>query len=181
LHERRFAGNPDRLRSPARLEWLEPERVIDLCLEAFAPKSVLDVGTGTGLFAERFATRGLKVAGIDAEPSMIEAARHYVPGVSFRHASAEVIPYPDHAFDLVFLGMVLHETDDRLQALREARRVARLGAAALEWPYQEGTSGPALAQRLSPPEITELSRSAGFVDVEMLPLSYLVLYRMTVG
>jgi ribosomal protein L11 methylase PrmA len=68
-----------------RVEFLEVERVIDLCLEAFAARSVLDVGTGTGLFAEGFAARGLKVAGIDANPAMVEAARRYVSQSSGRH------------------------------------------------------------------------------------------------
>jgi ubiquinone/menaquinone biosynthesis C-methylase UbiE len=180
LHERRFAGDPNRLRSAARLEWLEPERVINLCLEAFAAQSVLDVGTGTGLFAERFAARGLRVTGIDADPTMVEVARRYVPQATFRHASAEAIPFPDGAFDLVFLGMVLHEADDRLQALNEAHRLARVGAAALEWPYQAEASGPPLAHRLSPEEMADLGRSAGFSAVEMLPLSRLVLYRLVI-
>src|SRR5512139_2313250 len=103
------------LRSPERLALLEIEHVIDLCLTAFPAKSVLDVGTGTGLFAEGFVARGLRVAGIDVSPAMIEAARHLVPQARFRHASAEAVPFGDEAFDLAFMGLVLHEADDRLQ------------------------------------------------------------------
>lgn len=181
VHERRFAGGPEMLRSPRRVQFLEVDRVIDLCLEAFAARSVLDVGTGTGLFAEGFAARGLKVAGIDANPAMVEAARRYVSQEEFQQAPAEAIPYPNCAFDLVFLGLVLHEADDRLQALQEARRVARVGVAVLEWPYREGEHGPPLAHRLRPEEVTVLAQATGFSQVETLHLTHLVLYRLSIG
>jgi ubiquinone/menaquinone biosynthesis C-methylase UbiE len=179
MHEKRFPGSPEMLRSPQRVELLEVEHVVDLCLEALPAKSVLDVGTGTGLFAGRFAARGLEVAGIDANPVMVEAARRLVPQGRFRHAPAEVVPHPDGAFDLVFMGLVLHETDDPEQALREARRVARLRAAVLEWPYQAEGAGPPLAHRLQPELVTALAQAAGFAQVETLPLVHLVLYRLS--
>lgn len=178
MHERRFAGSAGMLHSPERLALLEIERVVDLCLEAFPAESVLDVGTGTGLFAKGFAARGLNVAGIDVNPAMIETARRLVPQARFRHAPAEAIPYDDSTFDLAFLGLVLHEADDRLQALREARRVARLGAAVLEWPFRQAEYGPPLAHRLKPDEIVTLAQNVSFSRIETLPLSYLVLYHL---
>jgi SAM-dependent methyltransferase len=178
MNERRFSGDPHLLRSAQRVELLEVERVIDLCLEAMPARSVLDVGTGTGLFAEHFAARGLEVAGVDANPAMIEAVRQLVPQGRFRHASAEVLPYRNGSFDLVFLGLVLHETDDPGLALREARRVARLGAVVLEWPYRVTDYGPPLEHRLPPERVTTMAHEAGFDQVEALPLSRLVLYRL---
>jgi ubiquinone/menaquinone biosynthesis C-methylase UbiE len=181
MHERRFAGSAGMLHSPDRLALLEIERVVDLCLEAFPAGSVLDVGTGTGLFAKGFAARGLNVAGIDVNPTMIEAARRLVPQARFRHAPAEAIPYDDGAFDLAFLSLVLHEADDRPQALREARRVARLGVAVLEWPFRQAEYGPPLAHRLRPDEIVALAHKVGFSRIETLPLSHLVLYHLAGG
>ncbi len=178
MHEKRFPGSPEMLRSAQRVQLLEVERVLDLCLEVFPARSVLDVGTGTGLFAEAFAARGLEVAGIDANPVMVEAARRFVPQGRFRHAPAEVIPHRDGAFDLVFMGLVLHETDDREQALGEARRVARLGIAALEWPYRVEDYGPPLAHRLKNEDVVAMAREAGFGRVEAISLDRLVLYRL---
>ena len=178
MQERRFAGSAGMLNSPERLALLEIERVVGLCLEAFPAASVLDVGTGTGLFAKGFAARGLKVAGIDVNPTMVETARRSVPQARFRHAPAEAIPYDDGAFDLAFLGFVLHETGDRLQALREARRVARMGTAVLEWPFRYAEYGPPLAHRLRPDEIVALAQNASFSRIETLHLSHLVLYHL---
>lgn len=181
MHERRFPGSAAMLQSPERLAFLELEHVVDLCLAAFPAASVLDVGTGSGLFAKGFADRGLEVTGIDVRPEMLEAAQRHVPQGRFRLAPAEAIPYKDGAFDLAFLGLVLHETDDRLQALREARRVARLGAAVLEFPFRQEDYGPPLVHRLKPDQIATLARDAGFARVEMLPLTHLILYRLAGG
>jgi len=178
MHERRFRGEMKMLRTPDRVKLLEVERVIKLCLETFTARTVLDVGTGTGLFAEGFAAQGLEVTGIDANPEMIEAARRFVPQAHFRRAPAELLPYSEDTFDLVFLGLVLHETDDALSALREAHRVARLGVAVLEWPYQEAAYGPPLAHRLRPETVISLAQIAGFQNIDTLPLTQLVLYRL---
>ena len=84
MNEKLFAGDLARLRAPERVARLEVARVVDLCLEGADVKAVLDVGTGTGLFAEAFVQRGLTVAGVDTNPAMIEAVREYVPGAAFR-------------------------------------------------------------------------------------------------
>jgi SAM-dependent methyltransferase len=179
MHEKRFDGEIERLRAPARVERLEVERVSTYCLEAAVLKDALDVGTGTGLFAEAFSERGLKVSGVDANPEMIAAARQFVPKGSFREATAEALPYPNASFDLVFFGLVLHESDDPLKALQEAWRVTRNRVCILEWPYRDEEIGPPLAHRIKPEELTHLIHEAGFSQWEMQALSHTVVYRLT--
>ena len=181
MNERRYAAAVERLRSPQRVALLEIKRVADLLLGDITAHSTLDVGTGSGLFAEEFAARGLEVAGVDVNPEMVEAAGQFVPGGSFQQAPAEQLPYSNHAFDLVFLGHVLHETDDPVRALSEARRVARLRVAVLEWPYQDEQQGPPLAHRLRPEQIKAFAWDAGLTSVVSLPLSHMALYSMTVS
>ena len=50
-HERRFNGAADRLRAADRVARLEVPRVVALSLAGLTATSVLDVGTGTGIFA----------------------------------------------------------------------------------------------------------------------------------
>ncbi len=176
-HGHRF-NQIERLRSPERLARLEVERVVDLALEGPLLQSVIDIGIGTGVFAELFARHGLKVTGIDPNPEMLEAARSFVPGGDFRQAVAEEIPYPDRSFDLAFLGLVLHETDDLLKALQEAYRVSKTRVVVLEWPYAEQDFGPAIEERLRPEYIETLSKQVGFERIETIPLTNLVLYRL---
>jgi SAM-dependent methyltransferase len=180
MHEKRFEGDISRLRSPERVERLEVKRVVGLCLENDQVDSALDVGTGTGLFAEAFAGHGLTVAGIDVNPEMLVSARDLVPNGDFRTGTAEALPYPDRSFDLVFLGLVLHEADDSLKALKEALRVARKRVGILEWPYREQSFGPPLAHRLNPEDLAGLFKKAGFRKWQRTDLSNIVLYLLEV-
>ena len=117
------------------------ERVTSLALEGLAGvKVVLDVGTGTGLFAGQFAASGLQVTGLDADPEMLPA-QQFVPGGIFREGVAEKLPFPDGSFDLVFMGLLLHEADDILSA-SGSTRVFRMRLAVLEWPDEEQSFGP---------------------------------------
>ena len=179
MHERRFNREIERLRDPERIARLEVVRVIALALEDLQDvHSVLDVGTGSGLFAEHFADRGLIVSGVDANPDMLPAARQYVPSATFQEGTAENLPFPDDSFDLVFMGLVLHETDDRLFALREAKRVALKRIAILEWPHEQQPFGPPTPDRISYPQLQALAKEAGLKQVEQIRLENLVLYRL---
>ena len=178
MHERRFHADIKSLRSTERMALMEVEKVVELCLEGIQAQNALDVGTGSGIFAEAFAARGLVVAGIDANPEMVKTAKGYVPQGKFKLAPAEAVPYPDKSFDLVFLGHVLHETDDAFKALQEAHRVARQRVAVFEWPYLDEEFGPPLAHRLKPETIGDLARQAGFQEFEAVPLEHMAFYRL---
>ncbi len=175
-HGKRYGAGPERLRSPERLALLEVSRVVDLCLEGIRAVGALDVGTGTGLFAEAFAARGLQVTGVDPHPGLLEAARRLVTGVRFEAGTAEKLPFQDGAFDIAMLSHVLHETDDPAAALGEARRVARLRVCVLEWPYADEQRGPPISHRLRPSEIEAFARQAGFSEVRRIDLSHMQLY-----
>jgi ubiquinone/menaquinone biosynthesis C-methylase UbiE len=177
-HERRFHGGADRLRSAERLELMEVPRVVALCRDGLTVQAMLDVGTGTGLFAEAFAAYGVAATGIDVNAQLLAAARELVPAGKFLEAPAESLPFPDRSFDLVFFGLVLHETDDALAALKEALRVTRDRVAILEWPYREGPQGPPLEHRLKEGSIAELALKAGFQKLETVHLRHLDLYSL---
>ncbi|MBN1771266.1 MAG: methyltransferase domain-containing protein [Deltaproteobacteria bacterium] len=178
--DRPYAGTAARLRRPERLVWLEIDRVVPLCLEGLDVATVLDVGTGGGLFAEAFAARGLTVAGCDVNEELLEAARAAVPQAAFLACTAEELPYDDSSFDLVFLGGVLHEIHDVDRSLVQARRVARARVAVEEWPYREDPHAPPLGHQLPPERVEEAAHRAGFRKVERLELKYMVLYRLDV-
>jgi ubiquinone/menaquinone biosynthesis C-methylase UbiE len=176
--ERRFHGAAQDLRSPARVALLQVATVVRLSLEGALIRSVLDVGTGSGIFAEAFAGQALRVTGIDANEEMLRVARAAIPGVVFREAVLEELPFGKRSFDLVFLGHVLHETDDPFKALREARRVARERVAILEWPYRREQQGPPLHHRLPADKIESLAKAAGYSSTERLELEHMDLFRL---
>ncbi|HTX78715.1 MAG TPA: class I SAM-dependent methyltransferase [Longilinea sp.] len=179
MHERRFKGDPSRLRSPERVARMEVERVVTLCLQGTpAVHTVLDIGTGSALFAEEFAKRELKVGGVDANQEMVASARQYVPDGDFRQGEAEHLPFPDATFDMAFMGVLLHETDDTLQALNEAHRVVTQRLMVLEWPYEVQDFGPGLEERLSEERLADLARQAHFKPPTSIRLKNVILYRL---
>ncbi len=178
-HDRRFQGEADRLRAPQRLALMEVPRVAALSIENLSIKNMLDVGTGTGVFAEAFSELGLAVTGIDVNADLLSLAQQHVSIGKFQLAPAEKIPFPDRSFDLAFLGHVLHETDDALTALTEARRVSRQRVAILEWPYRDEQQGPPLQHRLKPETIADLIKRAGYTNFEYLQLQHMDFYRLT--
>ena len=103
-NEKIFTGSPDQLRTPERIQSLDISDVLEHCLNHGDIHSVLDVGTGSGLFAEAFAKRGLEVRGIDSNPDMVQEAQKRVPLAYFKQGRIESIPYANATFDLVFCG-----------------------------------------------------------------------------
>lgn len=92
---------------------------------------VLDIACGTGV-ATRLAAQAVghdsRVAGLDANPGMLEVARTASPDrIEWFAAPAEDLPLPDGAFDLALCSMGLQFFADKEQALREARRVLAPG------------------------------------------------------
>jgi ubiquinone/menaquinone biosynthesis C-methylase UbiE len=166
----------EKLRDPKRLAFLETDKVVKFCLEGINPRMILDVGTGSGIFAEAFFHLGLEVTGVDIQEPMLEAARTYVPGASFHLASSENLPFEENAFDLVFLGLLLHESEEPQATLQESARVCLLRTAILEWPYKEGGYGPPLKHRIEPEQLKGMATSSGFSRIRSIPLKYLSLF-----
>lgn len=95
-----------------------------------AGERVLDVACGTGVVARRavkHAGADGAVTGVDINPAMLAVARSVTrpdDDIDWQHASAESMPLPDHAFDVVLCQMGLQFMPDKPAALREMRRVA---------------------------------------------------------
>lgn len=170
MNEKVFTGSIDKLRNPERFERLQVDRVLSYSLAGYEDCSVLDVGTGTGLFAEAFLRRGCRVRGIDCNDDFLKVAAELVAGVEFSGATAESLPFDNGSFDLVFMSHVLHEADDPLLAVREAYRVARRRLAVLEWPYLEQEIGPPLNHRMPAEAIKKLGEQAGFALCDQIQL-----------
>jgi SAM-dependent methyltransferase len=111
----RMAPQWDAMRSGGHLESLEAA----LAAIPTAPRSVLDVGTGTGTAARAIAARwpDAEVVGVDVADGMISEARRLLPAelegrVRFEHADAAALPFPDASFDLVTLANMIPFFDE---------------------------------------------------------------------
>ena len=94
------------------------------------PLQVLDVGGGPGVYAGWLSDSGHRVRLIDPVSLHVEQARALHPGITAQEGDARSLDEPDQSADVVLLlGPLYHLTEksDRIQALREARRVLRDG------------------------------------------------------
>ncbi|WP_245916767.1 diguanylate cyclase [Nocardioides gansuensis] len=112
-----------------RLERVRTQELLTRTLPA-APARILDVGGGTGVYAAWLAEAGYDVHLIDVIPEHVSAALN--DGAAFTAAlgDARHLDEPDDSAEAVMmLGPLYHLLDrnDRVQALREARRVLRPG------------------------------------------------------
>ena len=100
---------------------------------------VLDVGCGPGYFtrmlAEEVGPEG-SVVGVDAAPEMTEYASRKarrLANCQFQAGTAASLAFADAAFDVVVSSLMVHHlvAEERLQAVREMRRVLRPGGTLL--------------------------------------------------
>jgi SAM-dependent methyltransferase len=101
--------------------------LLSKALEAFPrPKTLLEVGCGTGHFVRWFEERGLATAGVDVSRTMLAQARRRGTSAVVA-ADASALPFADRSFDLVALVATLEFLPEPASALQEAVRVARHG------------------------------------------------------
>ena len=149
---------------------------------------VLDVATGTGFTALAFAPLVAQVTGADFSPGMLaqaekRAKEQGVTNVSWVEASAEKLPFPDSAFDLVTVRIAPHHFTDVRAFLSETRRVLKPGGVfvlgdttvpdddteAADWQNTvERERDPSHVENLTPKTWRTLTEAAGFrvTDIE---------------
>ena len=93
---------------------------------------VLDIATGGGHTALKFASHVKTVFAADITPRMLEAAREFITGqgmlnVRFLAADAETLPLPGGYFDLVTCRIAAHHFPDCSRFVRDAARTLKSG------------------------------------------------------
>ena len=89
--------------------------------------SLLEVGSGTGHFADLWADAGLEAVGVDLAQDRLRFSLQRRPAFSVVRGNALALPFPDDSFDVVALVTALEFIAPPRAALEEAARVARRG------------------------------------------------------
>lgn len=94
-------------------------------------KAVLEIGVGAGTDHLQWARAGCECHGVDLTEAAIETARRHLALHGFesdlRHLDAEVLPFADASFDVVYSWGVIHHSDNPGQIIGEIRRVLKPG------------------------------------------------------
>lgn len=89
------------------------------------PRSILDLGTGTGDGAIALAARwpDAEVVGVDVSREMLEEARRKAPELRFEVGDGRRLDVPDGAFDLVAMNNVIPFADELARVVRPGGHV----------------------------------------------------------
>jgi SAM-dependent methyltransferase len=99
-----------------------------------ADTRLLDVATGPGSLAAEALRSGARPIGVDLSPGMIELARNSYPGIDFRVAEVERLPFADRSFDAVVCNFGLGHFPQPESSVAECVRTLKQGGRlALSW------------------------------------------------
>jgi ubiquinone/menaquinone biosynthesis C-methylase UbiE len=161
-----------KLEDPERLISMPPEDVVRILGLANGVR-VADVGAGSGFFAIPFARAiaPTRLFAVDLQPEMIEILRAKLaqPGsprnIELVQGAASATHLEPASCDLVFLGNVWHELEDRQAALRETASILAPGgrAAILDWRTDRPQPpGPPVEHRIAAADAASTLISAGW-------------------
>jgi SAM-dependent methyltransferase len=162
----------EKLNDPARFEDLDPE-VMWAAIGVPHPGVIVEIGAGTGLFAERFAAMAPAaiVYAADVEPAMVEwmtANRVPAPAGMIVPLLAEEsrVPLDDGIADVVVMVNLHHELADPSASYHDAARLLRAGGVVMASDWLPGAGGRAPEHlRVTPEQLGGFLERAGFVDV----------------
>jgi ubiquinone/menaquinone biosynthesis C-methylase UbiE len=120
----------------------------------FNPRSVLDVGCGSGRWVRELRAQDINATGIDTSP-YAHATNPFV-----KTGRASELPVEDQSFDLVCSEFSAHHFRDLAGHLREACRVATRGIAILD-PWYDDTIPSQRSARALDEWMKSIDRAAG--------------------
>ena len=135
--------------APRTREWFEEVERFRYAVEPFIfslaqftrhrGKSILEVGVGAGTDHLQWARAGCRCAGVDLTDAAIETTRERLRLYGFesnlQRVDAEVLPFADAQFDLVYSWGVIHHSAHPEQIIAEIRRVLKPGGLFLGMMY----------------------------------------------
>ena len=171
-----------------RAAWQKPDEVVTT-LELKGNETVVDLGSGSGYFAFRFAKalpRG-KVVAADIEPEMIRHIHHRamtegIGNIEARLIDADAPSVPTYV-DLVFICDVLHHVSNRPAWLATVTKAMPSGARLVLIEFKAGDlpEGPPESMKIPHEQLVELVTGAGLVldseNAKLLPYQTFLVFR----
>ncbi len=154
----------------ARRRWQHPESILER-IGLASGDTFIDVGCGDGFFAlpaaRKIGPHG-RICGIDVDAEALDLLREKafaegLDNVVLRHGPAEEIVLCEGCADVVFFGIVLHDFDDPVRVLGNAKRMAAPGGRIVDvdWRKEPLPIGPPAAKKFGTEHAASLMAEAG--------------------
>ena len=169
--------NPEKLQklnNPKRL-LDQPPALIWEKLQLQRPKTLIDIGAGTGFFSIPFVEMSDDgvVYACDISDVMLEWLTENIvpthPNVIPLKMEESVVPLHDEIGDLVFMINLHHELKEPLEILKECQRVLKKNGkiAIIDWKKEDTEQGPPQKIRYDTATVAEQLKTVGFKNVEI--------------
>lgn len=167
-----------KLNNPERLKTLNPELIWG-ALNIQNPKTLIDIGAGTGFFTKEFSKKipNGKIYACDSSDVMIQWMEENITNENILplRCSEASIELPNGIADLIYMINVHHEILEPETLLIETLRLLKIGGkiAIIDWKAEEMQDGPALEIRIPDEIIAEQLSKTGFkniINYNILPI-----------
>lgn len=174
------------LDSPERILFLNPDSILD---KAGLNKGMVlaDLGCGTGYFTIPASRRVKKVYALDVQQEMLDILsekikRNKIINIEAILSEESHIPLPDNSVDVLLMGNVFHELEDRNSILNEVKRIlsGEDKLIIIDWKKMEMEFGPPIEDRLTAEEVISICEDNGFKIIEQSDAghyNYLLIFR----
>jgi len=163
-----------KLESAERRERMNPAWLVD-AMRLGKDEVALDIGCGTGFFAEAAAGRVAKLIGVDRSEDMLNVFRakdgfSEFGNIDLRIGDAADLPVEDGSCDVVFHVCILHEIKDVARFHAEIMRALKLGGRVycVDWEARDTEGGPPVDHRVSKETAMQWLIRDGFKDAREL-------------
>ena len=134
-HYRKFCEDKRLTRRHGQVEYITSMKYIHDCLQQMEQPKILDVGAGTGRYSVPLSQEGYDVTALELIKYNLGILKSKKSSVKAYQGNAlDLSRFADHSFDLtlVFGPMYhLYTYEDKLQVLKEAKRVTKVGGVIL--------------------------------------------------
>jgi len=101
-------------------------------------RTLIDLGTGSGVFLGYFLDTPMQLYGIDISPVSINRAKQNIPQANISVGDIENLQFADNSMDVVVLSGVLHHFPDTSKVVSEAWRILSPGGVILAYDPHRG-------------------------------------------
>ena len=164
----------ERLRSPERLEYFNPDRIWEI-LKPAPDCTMIDIGAGVGFLTIPFAARfpQAKAYGYDIQEGMVvllrdDAAKRGLDNLEAKLMAPNAIDLPDNSADFIVMGQLHHELDAPEPLLAECKRLLKSDGviAIIDWADAENGKSPPVGRRVPVSRMRAELEDAGFSGIE---------------